>query len=62
MRYNLRTLVVVTAVAPSTIGFLYFHWWPLLLLAVCIAAIALWIVGGLAFCRFVANLIFSVMD
>jgi hypothetical protein len=62
MRYRLRTLVMATAVAPPAIGFLYFHWWPLLLLTLCIAAIALWVMGGLAFCRFVANVIFSVMD
>jgi len=62
MRYRLRTLAVATAIVPPTIAFLWFHWWPLLFLALCIATLALWVMGGLAFCRFVANLIFSVMD
>jgi hypothetical protein len=59
MRYSLRTLVLLTAIGPPTLALVWFAWWPLLLLALCIAGLTLWVAGSLAFCRFVAGLIVS---
>lgn len=57
MRYSLRTLVLLTAVGPPGIALIWFAWWPLLILVLCLAALVLWVAGGLAFCRLVAELL-----
>ncbi|HZN32476.1 MAG TPA: hypothetical protein VFB80_01610 [Pirellulaceae bacterium] len=61
MQYSLRMLVLLTAIGPPAIALVWFAWWPLLLLALCIAALTLWIAGTLTICRFVAALFVSVM-
>jgi hypothetical protein len=66
MRYRLRTLVLLTAVAPPVIALLWFYWWPIVLLALVVglsvAACLIWVFGCLALARWLAEIIFSPMN
>jgi hypothetical protein len=62
LRYHLRTLMLVTGVAPPAIAFLWWHWGLVLFLAVAFGLLALWLGLILALARFFAGLVASVMD
>jgi hypothetical protein len=62
MRYRLSTLLVLTGVGPPAIAFLWFHWWPLLLVVACIVSLCLWVMVSFILARFFAHLVASVMD
>jgi hypothetical protein len=63
MRYRLRTLMLLTAVAPPLLAALWFYWWPLLLvttfIALALAACLVWVLGCLTLARWLADLLWS---
>jgi hypothetical protein len=62
MQYRLRTLLILTAVGPLVIAFVFLHWGLALFLAALVVGIWLWIFGTLALARSIANVLVSPMD
>jgi hypothetical protein len=66
MRYRLRTLVLLTAVAPPVIALLWFYGWLILqvtiILGLAVAACLIWIFGCLALARWLAEIIISPLN
>jgi hypothetical protein len=62
MQYRLRTLLILSAVLPPVIAFVFLHWGLALFLAAFVAGIWLWIFGTLALARSIANVLVSPMD
>ena len=62
MRYRLRTLMIVSGIAPPTIAFLWFNWQPLLIFAVVVGLLSLWFWISLSIARFFGWLVASVME
>lgn len=66
MRYRLRTLVLLTGVAPPVIALLWFYWWPILLgtivFGAAVGACLLWVFGCLAVARWLAEIICSPLN
>ena len=66
MRYQLRTLVLLTAIAPPVIALFWFYWWPILMLAMVVGAAVgaclVWVFGCLALARWLAEIILSPMN
>jgi hypothetical protein len=61
-RFRLRTLLILNGVMPPAIATVWFGWRQILVLAVCIALLALWILVSLTLARLFAGLLVSVMD
>jgi hypothetical protein len=55
-------MLILAGVGPPAIAFLWFHWWPVLTVAVCVVALFLWVLVSWALARFFAHLVASVMD
>jgi hypothetical protein len=62
MRYRLRTLMIVSGVAPPAIAFLWFNWRSLLVCALIVALFALWFWVSLSLARFCGWLVASTME
>jgi hypothetical protein len=62
MRYDLRTLVLLTGIVPPVTAILWFHWRLVLISGICLLAIYLWVWLSLAVARFFGNLVASMMD
>lgn len=66
MRYRLRTLLVLLGIGPPIIAFVWFFWWPMLMLiliaSLAVAVIAIWVVGCLAIARWFAEISCSPMS
>jgi hypothetical protein len=60
-RYQLRTLVMLTAIGPPLLAFLWFAWRLVLFFGLFLAAVALWVAVCLAVARYCAGVICSVM-
>jgi hypothetical protein len=61
MQYRLRTLMIVLALGPPSIGFLWFHWRFVLVTAVCLTLFYLWVWANLRIARFFGWLVASMM-
>ena len=62
MQYRLRTLMIVSGVAPPAFAFLWFNWRSLLLVAVIVTLFGLWFWISLSIARFFGWLVASVME
>lgn len=66
MRYRLRTLVLLTAVAPPVIALLWFYGWLILHVAIglglMVSACLIWVFGCLALARWLAEIIISPLN
>jgi len=62
MQFRLRTLMLLTAVAPPAMAVLWFGWREILALTLLVALIAIWFGVSIGLARFFARLIASVMD
>lgn len=61
MRYSLQTLMLLTAVVPPTVAFVWFHWRLLLVALICSVLLAAWFWVSYSIARFFGNLVASLM-
>lgn len=61
MRYRLRTLMILTAIGPPAISFVWHTWALLLLFMALVAAIAVWYLVAWFLARIFAEFVASLM-